>query len=141
METLTTLAQTVDEKTEALIKELRMLKHGTLALVVVVFAVIGVLSGYYISSDTFLGPFKKVSYAMTSPSTIELALETRSPMRTRIEYGTSTDYVNQKQVSPSYSMVHEVSLDGLLPGKAHMVRFVAEDQSGKLHVSEFYKVK
>jgi hypothetical protein len=141
MNAITTLAQNTDDKTEWLKNELHKLRKHALVLIVIVLSVIGVIAGYYVTSDMFTGPFKKMTYAMMSPSNIELALETTSPMRTKIEYGTSPDYVNQKQVSASYSKTHAVSLDGLLPGKPHMVRFVAEDQTGRLHVSDFYTIK
>lgn len=141
MPKMTSIAQNLGDNNEWIKKDLRRLKNNTLLFFVVVLAVIGLIIGYYVSSDLFLGPFKRVSYAMLSPSSVELALETRSPMRTRVEYGTSKDFVNQKRISPIYTTEHSVSIDGLLPGKPHMVRFVAEDQAGRVYFSDFYQVQ
>lgn len=121
-------------------KDLRRLRNNTLVLVVVVFATIGVLFGYYLSTGILLGPFANVSYAYEG-SEMKIEWETRFPARTRVEYGTSQVYLNETDMSSTFGTKHAVDVDGLLPDKPHFFRLIAEDNTGQKHISTFYTAK
>ena len=122
-------------------RELSKLKNRTLVLVVVAFATLGVLVGYYMFTDVFGGPFQNVSYAAVNGSALMIEWETSFPARTRVEYGTSEIYLNETDLSDTFETDHDVALGGLLPGAKHVFRLVAEDNAGQKFTSPFYQAK
>lgn len=121
-------------------KELNELRGAAFAMSLVVFATIGCLLGYFLFSETLVGPFKNIAYAQ-SGSTMEVKVETRVPTRARVEYGTAPEYLNKKEMDEKYQTDHEIMVSGVLPGKPHFFRVILEDQSGRFHTSAFYTVK
>lgn len=122
-------------------EEISRLRNGTLVLVVVVFATLGVLIGYYLFSDVFGSPFKNITYAATNGTELKITWETSFPAKTRVQYGTSSVYMNETGMSFAYETEHDVDLEGLLPGKTHLFRLIAEDSTGQKHISPFYKAE
>jgi hypothetical protein len=121
--------------------EISKLRNGTVVLVVVTFATLGVLIGYYLFSGAFGNPFKNVTYAAVNGSSVQIAWETSFPARTRVEYGTSDIYLNETQLTPTFEVSHDVDLDGLLPDRSHLFRLVAEGDTGQKYISVFYKIE
>lgn len=121
--------------------ELLKLKRRTLTLVIISFATLGVLVGYYLFSGVFKGTFQNVTYAAADSSNLRIEWETKFPARTRVEYGTNEIYLNETSFTSEYSMDHGISLEGLLPDKAHVFRLIAEDNTGKKFMSPFYQTK
>jgi len=119
-------------------EEIAKLRNGTLVLVVVAFATLGVLLGYYLFSDVFGSPFKNITYAASDGTELKIAWETKFPSKTRVQYGTNSIYLNETGMSSAFATEHDVDLEGLLPGKPHIFRLVAEDSSGQKHISPFY---
>ena len=118
-------------------KDLRRLRNNTLVLVVITFSTLGVLLGYYLFSDTFRGSFNNVSYAYEG-SEMKVEWETKFPARTRIEHGTSQIYLNETDFTESFETTHATEVIGLLPGKPHFFRLIAEDNTGEKYISDFY---
>lgn len=139
MNKITSLAHSGDSS--KIKKELMRLKSGTLFLVVVVFSVMGVILGYYLFGSGLTGTFNNVVYAYSGDEFMKVAVDTKEPMRTYIEYGTSTEILNRKNISRTFETHHYVDLNGLLPGKKHVFRIVAEDNTGVLYKSGFYFVE
>jgi hypothetical protein len=92
-------------------------------------------------SGVFSNPFKNVTYAAGNSTELRIAWETEFPAKTRVQYGTSTIYLNETEISSSYGTDHDVDLEGLLPGKTHLFRLIAEDSSGQKHISPFYETE
>src|SRR3972149_7871338 len=87
-------------------KELNELRGAAFFLSLVVFATIGCLIGYFLLSDSFLtGPFENIAYA-ESGANFEVTVETKIPTRARVEYGTSTDYLNRVGMGEDYQTSH-----------------------------------
>ena len=121
-------------------KDLRRLRNNTLVLVVIAFSTLGVLFGYYLFSDAFRSPFNNISYAYEG-SEMKIEWETKFPARTRVEYGTSQIYLNETDLTDNFETEHEAEVIGLLPGKPHFFRLIAEDNTGEKHISTFYAVQ
>ena len=122
-------------------EEISRLRNGTVVLIVVTFATLGVLIGYYLFSDVFSNPFKNVTYAAVDDTELRIVWETEFPAKTRVQYGTSSVYLNETIMGLAYDTEHSVDLEGLLPGKPHLFRLIAEDSSGQKHISPFYKAE
>ena len=122
-------------------EELKSLKSKTLLLIVLVFSVIGVLIGYYVSGNIFDAPFKDVSVDVLGESTVRVGFETSFPAKTKVVYGTSEMYTNEQEVSSNFTKIHEVYLDSLLPNKDHIIKLVAREMDGREHISPSYKIE
>lgn len=112
----------------------------TLVLFVLILCVLGLIVGFYFTSDMLRGPFEHVTYAYAGDSTLSINLKTRNMSRTRIEYGTSEEILNES-FSDDYRENHSFTIKGLLPGKPHLFRVVAESKDGELYTSQFYTIE
>lgn len=125
----------------SLIDQLRRIRSRTLTLIVITFSVIGVLIGYYIVSDIFSGPFKNVSVDLLGESSVRVSFETKSPAKTKVQYGTNDIYMNEVSVSSDFSSEHDIDLKNLLPQRLHMIKLFAKEASGREYLSPVYKIK
>lgn len=139
MKEITSLAHLGDSS--RIKKELMRLKSGTLFLVVVVFSILGVILGYYLFGMGVNGMFSRIAYAYPGNDLMQIEINTRVPARTYVEYGTSTEILNQKSISRTFETHHYTDVKGLLPGATHVFRVVAEDNTGDIYKSDFVFVE
>lgn len=120
-------------------KELFSLKSKTLFLLVIILSFLGITIGYYVSGGVLKSDFSNVSFDQISKSSIDISFDTAEPTKTKIMYGTTDMYMNEKVVNSKFSTQHTVRLDSILPGVLHKFRFIAEDVNGNQHVSKMYE--
>lgn len=119
-------------------KELYKLKNETLILVVVVFSAFGLLLSYYVFNDVLGLPFKNITYRKYDDNLIGIKWESKTPLKTKVEYGTSQIYLNDTDYHETFETSHSVQVKGLLPGKDHYIRLVAEDAQGQKYTTPFF---
>lgn len=88
-----------------------------------------------------LAPFEYV-HAETNKlgQSISVALTTKRPVRTRVEYGTTKMYLNAVEGDATYKTEHNIVIPGVLP-KKHYLRVIAYTENGKEYKTDFYMVE
>ena len=95
---------------------------------------------WFVSTYVPNGPVAALTYKKLGESAAVIHWETKFPAKTKLEYGTSEIYPNSLIVSDAYALDGRQSILALLPGRKHVFRIVAEDKTGKTHVSPFYNL-
>lgn len=91
---------------------------------------------YYASTRT---PLKNIEVVPNGKSSVIINVVSTVPVKTKIEYGTSTLYLTSTPEDVDYNVEHKDLVWGLLPDKTHYFRVVAQDQNGKQYASNFYQ--
>ena len=138
MEKVDRLTAPISNDTSWIPNELLNLRKKTSLLMAIILSILGILIGYYVVG--FNEPFSKVVYASVG-NNIEIEWKTDIPTMAKVEYGTSPTFLNETQPTSMYKQDHGTLLLGLLPGKSHVFRLVAIDESGQTYTSRFYTVK
>lgn len=92
--------------------------------------------GYYYYQNLF--PFSRVDIKQVTDSQAAVYIESRIPVKTAVQYGTSDFYFNETQPTQNYTKTKLETLEGLLPSRSHYFRILAWDENGKQYYSKFY---
>jgi len=100
-------------------------------------AVAGAFAAY--SYVNFKTPIKKVEFTQQGKDSVVVTVASSSPVKTRVEYGTSDLYLNATAPAEQFETTQTHVVWGLLPGKKHFFRVIAMDESGKSYTTKFYQ--
>jgi hypothetical protein len=87
-------------------------------------------------------PFRQVrAQTINAGQGLQVSAVTKVPVKTKLEYGTSTIYLNSVEATHEAKKEHSLTVSGVLPNKKHYVRLVAYTEGGKQYTSDFYVVE
>jgi hypothetical protein len=79
----------------------------------------------------------KSNYKVLGESSVRVFWSHEVPVKSRVEYGTTEEYLNSTDPSSTYSEKGHVLVSGLLPNKPHVFRLVSYDEKGNEYSSKF----
>lgn len=107
-------------------------------LFTLVFLGLAVAIGLY-SYFTTKTPFKDVKILPYGAGSVLVRIKSDTPIKTKIEYGTSQVYLNETTMSVDFKTEDIQLVAGLLPDKQHFFRVIGFSPKGTKFVSEFYQ--
>ncbi|HSX39273.1 MAG TPA: hypothetical protein VLI92_01645 [Candidatus Saccharimonadales bacterium] len=116
-------------------KKLEIVLATVFSLLFLVLA--AALAGY--SYFKFYSPVKLVSFSRPDSSTVVVNITSATPVKTKVEYGTSDLYLNATDADEAFQTTQSHTIWGLLPGKTHFFRVIAKDSDGKTYFTKFYQ--
>ncbi len=95
-----------------------------------------VLLKYYYT--TYIFPFKTIEIHKKGDIESEVYIESLVPLKTKIEYGTSEEFLIGTNVSDEYSTQQSLTVSGLLPDKTHYYKVLGWDKNGIRYESKIF---
>lgn len=121
--------------TPAHIKKLEIILASVLTLVFLGIAVAFFGFSYF----KFKTPIQKVEFTPQGSNAMVVNVQSSTPLKTRVEYGTSDIYLNSSDEAEAFQTSQTHTIWGLLPEKKHFYRVVAVDESGQSYTTKFYQ--
>lgn len=74
-----------------------------------------------------------------SPNSVSLTIETKTPLKSTISYGTSLEAMTQKPITTEPKTTHAIILTNLRPGALYIYKIIFSDSFGKTYTTNLQR--